>query len=153
MKYLNLSKCLRREKVPFTAGIIGGKTSFAPNKWYEAVKKYIRRNIEFAKDYIENNLSGIRLVPTEGTYLIWLDFSRTGIPFRELEDRIVNKAKLWLDSGRIFGKTGSKMVFGAWTRYCKRHTSLTIKTTFSIIRRTKFEGKYMPPREAAETIG
>lgn len=77
------------------------------DEWYEAVKKYIRGNIDFAKDYIENHLPGVRLVPTEGTYLIWLDFSRMGIPSRELDERIVNKAKLWLDSGRIFGKTGS----------------------------------------------
>ena len=42
----------------------------------------------------------------EGTYLIWLDFNGTGLTPAEVEDLIVKKAKLWLDSGRIFGKTG-----------------------------------------------
>ena len=44
--------------------------------------------------------------PTEGTYLIWLDFSETGIDAKTVDDLIVNKAKLWLDSGRIFGRVG-----------------------------------------------
>lgn len=76
------------------------------DEWYEAVKKYIKGNIEYAKDYIERNLPGVKLVPTQGTYLIWLDFRGTGIDAKTLDDLIINKAKLWLDSGKIFGKTG-----------------------------------------------
>lgn len=77
------------------------------DEWYKKVKEYIKSNIDFAKDYVENNLSGVKLVPTEGTYLIWLDFGATGIEPKVLDDLIVNKAKLWLDSGRIFGKAGA----------------------------------------------
>ncbi|MDO4187501.1 MAG: MalY/PatB family protein [Lachnospiraceae bacterium] len=76
------------------------------DEWYEAVKKYIKANIEFAEEYIEKNLPGVKLIPTEGTYLIWLDFNNTGLCARELDDLIIKKAKLWLDSGKIFGKTG-----------------------------------------------
>lgn len=75
-------------------------------EWYEAVKKYIKENIDFAKEYIEKNLPGVSLVPTEGTYLIWLDFSKTGLEAGVVDDLIVHKAKLWLDSGKIFGKIG-----------------------------------------------
>lgn len=77
------------------------------DEWYEAVKKYIMSNIELAKDYIDKNLPGVKLIPTEGTYLIWLDFRPLGLCERELEDLIVHKAKLWLDSGAIFGKVGA----------------------------------------------
>lgn len=77
------------------------------DEWYEAVKKYIKANIDFAKDYVENNLPGVKLVPTQGTYLIWLDFSATGLEAKVIDDLIVNKAKLWLDSGRIFGNIGA----------------------------------------------
>ena len=48
----------------------------------------------------------MRLIDTQGTYLIWLDFRNLGINAVELDDILVNKAKLWLDSGRIFGKAG-----------------------------------------------
>ena len=77
------------------------------DEWYEAVKKYIKSNIELAKEYIDKNLPGVKLIPTEGTYLIWLDFRPLGLCERELEDLIVHKAKLWLDSGAIFGKVGA----------------------------------------------
>ncbi len=76
------------------------------DEWYEAAKRYIKNNIDFADEFIRKNIPGVRLVPTEGTYLIWLDFNGTKIPHKELDNLIVNKAKLWLDSGKIFGKTG-----------------------------------------------
>lgn len=39
--------------------------------------------------------------------MIWLDFRDTGLDAKAVDDLIVNKAKLWLDSRRIFGKTGA----------------------------------------------
>ena len=46
------------------------------------------------------------MVKQEGTYLVWLDFSGLDITAEELEDLIVNRARLWMDSGRIFGEGG-----------------------------------------------
>ena len=46
------------------------------------------------------------MVKQEGTYLVWLDFRGLDITVEELEDLIVNRARLWLDSGRIFGDCG-----------------------------------------------
>ena len=42
----------------------------------------------------------------QGTYLVWLDFRETGLGVEELEYLVIHKAKLWLDSGRIFGDCG-----------------------------------------------
>lgn len=75
-------------------------------EWYEAMLSYVNDNIEFTKKYVENNLKGVNMVEHEGTYLVWLDFRQTGISVDELEDTIINKAGLWLDSGRIFGESG-----------------------------------------------
>ena len=47
------------------------------------------------------------VIDGEGTYLVWLDFRATGIEAEELDHRIIYDAKLWLDSGKIFGETGS----------------------------------------------
>ncbi len=75
-------------------------------EWYEAMLSYVNDNIEFTKKYVENNLKGVNMVEHEGTYLVWLDFRQTGLSVDELEDTIINKAGLWLDSGRIFGESG-----------------------------------------------
>ncbi|SKA65259.1 cystathione beta-lyase [Eubacterium uniforme] len=76
------------------------------DEWYEAMLKYVKSNIDFVKQYVDENLPGVKVVDGEGTYLVWLDFRRTGIEFEELDRRIINEAKLWLDSGKIFGKVG-----------------------------------------------
>ena len=46
------------------------------------------------------------MVKQEGTYLVWIDFRELGITVEKLENLIVNRARLWLDSGRIFGGGG-----------------------------------------------
>ena len=38
--------------------------------------------------------------------LIWFEFGELGLENEELEDLIVNKSGLWLDSGAIFGEDG-----------------------------------------------
>lgn len=75
-------------------------------EWYENMLEYIRGNIEFTKNYVKENLPGVKVVDGEGTYLLWLDFRKTGIDVKELDRRVIYDAKLWLDSGEIFGKTG-----------------------------------------------
>ena len=75
-------------------------------EWYQAMKAYVKENIEFVKQYVEEQLPGVNMVEHEGTYLVWLDFRGTGLSVEELDDKIINQAKLWLDSGKIFGSCG-----------------------------------------------
>ena len=75
-------------------------------EWYQAMKAYVKENIEFVKQYVEEQLPGVHMVEHEGTYLVWLDFRGTGLSVEELDDKIINQAKLWLDSGKIFGSCG-----------------------------------------------
>lgn len=75
-------------------------------EWYQAMKNYVKENIEFVKQYVEEQLPGVNMVEHEGTYLVWLDFRGTGLSVEELDDKIINQAKLWLDSGKIFGSCG-----------------------------------------------
>ena len=89
------------------AGLVACEAAYRDGEeWYQAMKKYVAGNIAFTKEFVEKNLPGVNMVEHEGTYLIWLDFNGLGLCAQELEDLIVHKAKLWLDSGRIFGKCG-----------------------------------------------
>lgn len=74
--------------------------------WLKAVKEYIWENILFCIDYTEKNLSGVKIIRPQGTYLVWMDFRGTGLSFKEIEDLINVKARVWLDDGSIFGKEG-----------------------------------------------
>lgn len=88
-------------------GLVACQTAYTQGEeWYQAMLVYVAENIAFTKEYVEKHLPGVEMVEHEGTYLVWLDFRKTGLSVEELEDLIVNRAKLWLDSGKIFGKSG-----------------------------------------------
>lgn len=71
--------------------------------WVDQLVEYIYGNVQYVKAFIAENLPKARVVDPDGTYLLWVDFSGYGISSEELEHRILDKAKLWLDAGGIFG--------------------------------------------------
>lgn len=75
-------------------------------EWYQAVKKYIEGNIRYMEEFITLRIPKVKMAETEGTYLVWLDFRQSGIPHKELDAFIIQKAGLWLDDGAIFGEAG-----------------------------------------------
>lgn len=75
-------------------------------EWYQAMCAYVKDNFAFTKQYVEEQLLGVTMIDSEGTYLVWLDFRGTGLSADELDRRIIYEAKLWLDSGKIFGDSG-----------------------------------------------
>ena len=88
-------------------GIVATRTAYEKGEeWYENVISYIKENIAYLKKYTEENLPGVKVIDGEGTFLPWLDFRGTGLSSEEIDKRIIYDAKLWLDSGRIFGKVG-----------------------------------------------
>ncbi|MCM1273675.1 MAG: pyridoxal phosphate-dependent aminotransferase [Clostridium sp.] len=90
-----------------TIGIVACEAAYKyGEEWYRELKKYLQDNLAFVRNYIVQNLPQIKLIEPEGTYLIWLDFRGLHLSEQDLENLIVNKAKLWLDSGAIFGKAG-----------------------------------------------
>lgn len=89
-------------------GIVATETAYEKGEeWYENVVSYIKENIAFVKQYAKENLPGVTVIDGEGTFLPWLDFRGTGLSPEEIDRRIVHEARLWLDSGRIFGKAGA----------------------------------------------
>lgn len=88
-------------------GLVATKAAYEHgDEWYRAMLKYVSDNIDYTKEFIRERLPKVKLVENEGTYLLWLDFRELELSEIELEDLIIKKAKLWLDSGRIFGTAG-----------------------------------------------
>ena len=74
--------------------------------WLDELLIYLEDNLGFLRSYLASELPEIKLVEPQGTYFAWLDCRALGLSDKELNDLIVNKAKLWLDAGNIFGKSG-----------------------------------------------
>ena len=88
-------------------GLVACEAAYSKGEeWYQAMYSYVADNIAFTKKYVEEKLPGVRMTEHEGTYLVWLDFRETGLSVEELDEQIVYQAKLWLDSGKIFGESG-----------------------------------------------
>ena len=91
--------------VPNNMGVVACKAAYnGGEEWYRACWKYIGENLSYVREYLEKNIPEIKLVEPEGTYFAWLDCSGLGLTRDELNDLIINKAKLWLDAGDIFGE-------------------------------------------------
>ena len=74
--------------------------------WLAELTAYLAKNIHFTREFLAMRLPKIKLVEPEGTYLLWLDFSACHLTQSALDERIVNGAGLWLDSGTLFGPEG-----------------------------------------------
>jgi cystathionine beta-lyase len=89
-------------------GLVGALSAYKYGKnWLNEVRDYIYKNILFIEEYLNKYLPKIKFIKPEGTYLIWLNFKEYKLNDKELDDLITNKAKLWLDLGIIFGRSGS----------------------------------------------
>lgn len=76
------------------------------DEWLESVLVYIKANAEFTRAYLQEHLPRVKMTKLEGTYLVWLDFRDYGLTDKELDEKILNQAGLWLDSGAVFGRCG-----------------------------------------------
>lgn len=76
--------------------------------WLEECHAYLRGNLDYLRTFLQERLPQIKLVEPEGTYFAWLDCSGLGLCRRDLNDLIVNRAKLWLDAGHIFGQNSGQ---------------------------------------------
>ena len=72
-------------------------------EWLSQCKAYMKGNLDYVRSFLEENIPQIKLVEPEGTYFAWLDCSGLGMTKEELDDMIIHKAKLWLDTGSLFG--------------------------------------------------
>ncbi|MCM1065526.1 MAG: pyridoxal phosphate-dependent aminotransferase [Eubacterium sp.] len=75
--------------------------------WLDQLLVYLKGNLDLARDFIDREMPGVKLVEPEGTFLLWLDCRGLQISDDELDQLVIEKAKLWLDGGRMFGPCGS----------------------------------------------
>ncbi|MCU9612766.1 pyridoxal phosphate-dependent aminotransferase [Caldibacillus lycopersici] len=79
-------------------------------QWLDELLPYLKENISYAQKFIENELPLVQLIPTEGTYLLWINCRAIGLSHEELMDKLINKGKLALESGIKYGFGGDGFV-------------------------------------------
>jgi len=90
-----------------TFGVVATEVAYREGeKWLTAVINYIHQNYLFLQEYFGHYLPEIKITPLEGTYLAWLDFRAFHLSDKELQEKLLRKAKVWLDEGPKFGQGG-----------------------------------------------
>lgn len=74
--------------------------------WYKQVIQYIEGNVKYACDFINTYIPSIQAKIPQATYLIWADCRGLKMSGDELSDFMLNKAKIALNDGRMFGVGG-----------------------------------------------
>lgn len=91
-----------------TFGLVGCKAAYQYGEpWLTELKAYLIDNLTMVRNFLKDRLPQIKLIEPEATYLIWLDCSELHLTTTQMKDLVVNRAKLWLDAGQIFGKNGA----------------------------------------------
>ena len=77
-------------------------------QYRDDLMKYLDLNITKLQKTLRMHNNKISFIKPQGTYLVWLDCSNMNLSDKELRSFFIEKAKLGLGSGTIFGKDGSK---------------------------------------------
>ena len=75
-------------------------------EWRRQLIAYIEDNVRFVEDYLKENIPCIKAVRPQASFLVWLDCRELGLDHKGLIDLFVNRARLALNDGEMFGKGG-----------------------------------------------
>ena len=74
--------------------------------WLDALRSYLYENKQTARTFLETQLPKLHLVPSEATYLLWIDWKELTEHSKELGGFLREKTGLYLSEGSQYGKTG-----------------------------------------------
>jgi cystathionine beta-lyase len=74
--------------------------------WLDQLLDYLRGTLDFMEEYFAKHLPQIRMIRPEGTYLVWLDCRALGMDSAALTRFFLDRARVYLEDGAIFGTGG-----------------------------------------------
>ena len=74
--------------------------------WMEELKIYLYENYQYLLEFVQQHLPGIKVLPLEATYLVWLDCRSLNKTSEQLSKILLEEAKLWVNPGTMYGAVG-----------------------------------------------
>lgn len=78
--------------------------------WLDALREHISAGRTLVREFLAAELTQLSLVPSQATYLLWLDCGKAGWSSQELARHIRNETGLWLSPGAEFGGNGDRFL-------------------------------------------
>lgn len=76
------------------------------DEWLKEVCSYIDDNDRMVRAYISRHMPEFKVMPREGTYLLWISYKDLNISENQLEKWFIEEAKVEVYMGSLFGKDG-----------------------------------------------
>lgn len=80
------------------------------DEWRREMLAYIEDNIRMVEEYCAENIPGVVALRPDASFLVWLDCRALGLSHDALIDLFVNKARVALNDGAMFGNEGSGLM-------------------------------------------
>ncbi len=79
-------------------------------EWLEELKQYLFANYNYLRAYFAEYLPEFPVSILEGTYLVWVDCSVLNQSSDEIVKTLLEKEKLWVNKGSLYGETGEGFI-------------------------------------------
>ncbi len=79
-------------------------------EWLEELKQYLFANYSYLRAYFAEYLPEFPVSILEGTYLVWVDCSVLNQSSDEIVKTLLEKEKLWVNKGSLYGETGEGFI-------------------------------------------
>ena len=90
-------------------GIIALQAAYNEGEaWLDALKAYLHANYVALQAFFSEHLPQLAVTKLEGTYLVGVDISSTGLDADTLTDRLLHEAKVMVNSGTMYGREAGK---------------------------------------------
>ncbi|MBL1228954.1 pyridoxal phosphate-dependent aminotransferase [Enterococcus sp. BWB1-3] len=107
-KFCNIQEINQQTEIN-TIGLLGTEAAYrCGEEWLDDLLIYLQKNISTVEKFLQSEMPLVKIMKPEGTYLIWLDFSAYALSDKELENKLIKKGKVVLNSGISFGPKGSQ---------------------------------------------
>lgn len=74
--------------------------------WLDELLITISTNMDYAIHELTSAIPSLKIAKPSGTYLLWIDYSETGLTEEFIMDKLLHKGKLALDPGSKYGEAG-----------------------------------------------
>ena len=72
-------------------------------EWLDELNQYLWDNYRALCDKIAKHLPQWKVRPLEGTYLVWVDITATGMAAQQYANHLLQKANVWVNPGTMYG--------------------------------------------------
>lgn len=92
---------------PMMISALGAEVAYTHGEqWLGEMVGYVEDNIDFAVNFVDRHIPGVRIIRPQASFLLWVDFRGLGLSQNELMDLLLDKAHIALNDGTMFGAQG-----------------------------------------------